>query len=134
MTNENAVKEMLNGINMGMISIDYFEDKIVNQSLRDLVLKQRKDYGKLKDHIRQDYPEIEDVLKHQFMVETMLSFKTVMSDDKKIAKMMVEGCNQGIMTMNKLINEGQLDEQVLSHIRTLIDLSHEYLKQFKPYL
>lgn len=134
MTNEYAVKEMLNGINMGMISIDYFEDKIVNQSLRNLVLKQRKDYGKLKDHIRQDYPGIEDVLKHQFMVETMLSFKSVMSDDKKISKMMVEGCNQGIMTMNKLINEGQLDEQVLSHMKTLINLSHDYLEQFKPYL
>ena len=134
MINDEVIKEMLNGINMGMISIDYFEDKIVNQSLRDLVLKQRRDYGILKDEIRKAYPQSEDILKHQFMVETMLSFKTMMSDDKKIAKMMVEGCNQGIMTMNKCLNEGKLDDTLKYYVNKLIELSHYYLEQLKIYL
>ena len=134
MINEDAVKEMLNGINMGMISIDYFEDKIQNESLREIVLRQRKDYGDLKNRIRKDFSEVEDILKQKFMVETMLMFKSMISDDAKIAKMMVEGCNQGIMTMNKLLNNEQLSSITKHHIDTLIQISHYYLNEYKPYL
>ncbi len=134
MKNEEALKEILNGLNMGMLSIDYFEDKIQNNSFRDLVLKQRKDYGNLKTQLQKDFPEAEDVLKQKFMVETMLMFKTMMSDDKKIAKMMIEGCNQGIMTMNELLNEQNLSDKVQYYIHSLSELSHHYLQLFKPFL
>lgn len=134
MINEDAVKEMLNGINMGMISIDYIEDKIKDSKLRALILKQRKDYGELKNRIRADYPEVEDVLRQKFMVETMLTFKSMLSDDKKIAKMMIEGCNQGIMTMNELLNHEDLSLRLKHHIDTLIQLSHYYLNEYKAFL
>lgn len=97
-----TIEELLNGLNMGMVSIDHLLDKIENEKLRNIVMHQRKNYGELKDEIIHDYPDVEDKTKQKLMLEGMVEMRSIMADDAKIAKMLIEGCNQAIMTLTHL--------------------------------
>ena len=61
--------------------------------------------------------------------------KTMMVDDKKITKMLIEGCNQAIMTMRELMNENTyIEANLRSCILDLEDISKRYIDELKPYL
>ena len=105
MNEERCIEELLNGLNMGLVAIDHLIDKIENTQLRDIVLHQRKVYGDLKNKITRDFSLAEDHIKNKIMLESMIEMKTLMSDDHKIVKMLIEGSNQSVMTMTHLLNK-----------------------------
>jgi len=135
MSKETCIEELLNGLNMGMIAIDHLIDKIDNPKLRDIVLNQRKEYGELKEKIVHTSPQVEDETKKKFILESMIELKAMMSDDKKIAKMLIEGCNQAIMTMTHLINkEEKLDMKFKNYMNDFEDISKRYIEELKVFL
>ena len=135
MNKETYIEELFNGVNMGMIAIDHLIDKMKNEELREIVLHQRKDYGELKEKIQRHYPESHDEIKQKFMLETMIELKTLLTDDSKIAKMLIEGCNQSIMTMTHLLNkEETLEPKLRSCIHDFEEISKQYIEKLKPFV
>lgn len=135
MNEETCIEELLNGLNMGLLAIDHLIDKIENSKLHDIVLHQRKAYGDLKNKITRDFSKAEDHVKNKVMLESMIEMKTLLSDDAKIAKMLVEGSNQSVMTMTHLLNkEKNVDVKVKQYADEFEDISKKYIDELKPFL
>lgn len=135
MNDELCIEELLSGLSLGMLAIDHIIDKIKDQQLYDIVIHQRKDYGDLKERIMEKYPSSEDEVKQKFMLEAMLKMKTLLTNDRKIAKMLIEGCNQSIMTMTHLLNKQQThDMHLLNYAHTFEDISKKYIDDLKSFL
>lgn len=129
------VEELLNGLNMGMIAIDNLIDKIEKPKLRDIVLHQRKEYGDLKMKILHTSPYVEDEVKNKFMLESMVKIKTMMSSDDKIAKMLIEGSQQAVITMTHLLNkEERVDMKLKSYMNDFEDISKRYIEELKAFV
>ena len=65
----------------------------------------------------------------------MIEMKTLMSDDHKIVKMLIEGSNQSVMTMTHLLNkEKHVDLKVKQYIDEFEDISQKYIDELKPFL
>ena len=135
MNEETCIEELLNGLNMGLVAIDHLIDKIENTQLRDIVLHQRKAYGDLKNKLTRDFALAEDHIKNKIMLESMIEMKTLMSDNHKIVKMLIEGSNQSVMTMTHLLNkEKHVDLKVKQYIDEFEDISQKYIDELKPFL
>ena len=133
--NETCIEELLNGLNMGLLAIDHLIDKIEDSHLCDIVLHQRKAYGDLKNKITQDYPQAEDHIKNKMMLESMIEMKTLLTDDAKITKMLIEGSNQSVMTMTHLLNkEEHVDQKVKQYTDEFEKISQKYITELKPFL
>lgn len=132
---ETCIEEIINGLNMGLIAIDELIDKIENEDLKRIVENQKRDYHHLKEKILKDFPNIEDVVKQKFMLESMIKMKTILTHDQKIAKMLIEGSNQAIMTMNHLFNkEKNVNQDIQEYADAFEDISNQYIEQLKPYV
>ena len=130
-----ASYELINGIHMGMTSIDQMIDKVENKTLRDIILNLRKDYDDLFEKVQRHYPDIDQEIKSNFIADAMLKMKTMVTDDKKIVKMLIEGSNQAIMTMRELLNDNTyIEANLKSCILDLEDISKRYIDELKPYL
>lgn len=135
MSKETCIEELLSGLNMGIIAIDHLIDKIESSKLRDVVLNQRREYGELKEKMIHTLPQREDETKKKFILESMIELKAMMSDDKKIAKMLIEGCNQSIMTMSHLMNkEERLNMKLKNYMNDFEDISKHYIEELKVFL
>ncbi len=128
-----CMKELLNGLNMGLISIDHLIDKIEDEKMRDVVLHLRKEFGDLKEKVLNEY-FTEDEVRKSFMLETMVELKSMMSNDSQIAKMLIEGCNQSIMTMTHLFNQEKHDNQFKKYMNDFEDISKRYIEELKMFL
>ncbi len=130
-----ASYELINGLNMGMNSIDQVIDKVESKALRDIILNLRKDYDDLFEKVQRHYPDIDKEIKTNFIGDAMLKMKTMVTDDKKIVKMLIEGSNQGVMTMRELLNDNTyIEANLKSCLLDLEDISKRYIEELKPYL
>ena len=130
-----ASYELINGLNMGLNSIDQVIDKVESKALRDIILNLRKDYDDLFEKVQRHYPDIDKEIKANLMADIMLRMKTMMVDDKKIVKMLIEGSNQAVMTMRELMNDNAyIESNLRSCILDLEDISKRYIEELKPYL
>ncbi len=129
-----TIEELLNGLNMGMVSIDHLLDKIENEQLRNLVMHQRKSYGELKDDIVHTYPDAEDKTKQKLMLEGMVEMKSIMANDAKIAKMLIEGCNQAMMKMTHLENKNDISSNTEEYMSKFESINQHYIKELKDFI
>lgn len=135
MSKETCIEELVNGINMGILAIDHLIDKIENPKLRDVVINQRKEYSDLKEKIIHTSPHIEDETKKKFIIESIIELKAMMSDDQKITKMLIEGCNQSMITMTHLINKEERHDMTLkNNMNDFEDISKRYIEELKIFL
>lgn len=129
-----CIKELINGLNMGLISIDHLIDKIEDEQMRDIVLHLRKEFGDLKERVMETSPDAEDETRKTFLLETMIEMKTLMTSDSHIAKMLIEGCNQSVMTMTHLFNHEKMDHACKKAMNDFEDISKRYIEKLKPYV
>lgn len=128
------MKELINGLNMGLISIDHLIDKIEDAKMRDIVLHLRKEFGDLKESVMEISPKAEDETRKNFLLETMIEMKTLMTNDSQIAKMLIEGCNQSVMTMTHLFNQEKSDMRFKKYMNDFEDISKRYIEELKKFL
>ncbi|MCD7893693.1 MAG: hypothetical protein LUG60_08340 [Erysipelotrichaceae bacterium] len=128
------IEELLNGLNMGMVSIDHLLDKIENEKLRNIVMHQRKSYGELKDDIIHAYPDVIDKTKQKLMLEGMVEMKSIIADDAKIAKMLIEGCNQAMINMTHLENESDISSEIEDYMTKFESINKHYVEELKAFI
>lgn len=135
MNGKTCIEEILNGLNMGLIAIEHLFDKMKSQNLKDVVEGQKKEYQKLKENVLNHYPEIDDKVKQKLMLESMIELKTLLTDDSKIAKMLIEGSNQAIMTMTHLLNkEKDVDQTIKNYADDFERISKQYIEYLKAFV
>ncbi len=141
---ENKNISFLNSISktceMGIVGINDVFDKANKSDLREILQNQKDEYNKIltkTSAILTSYgaqePELNTMVK---MSSKMMSdMKLMGKEDGRIAKMMIEGTNKGIIKMNKGLNENpDADNEIVELAQELITLMEHNIEELKIYL
>lgn len=129
------------GVKMGIASIDDVLDYVSNDKLKQYLTKCKKEHEALNTEIQTLLTKYQDEGKDPNpMAKGMSCIKTNMKlmmdeSDATIADLMTDGCNMGVKSLNKYLNEyGAADEVSKDIAKRLINLEEELTVQIRKYL
>lgn len=109
----NLLKECDAGIKMGIAAIDEVIDYVQNQEFKDKLINYKKDYNFLQDEIQKllttfdkEGKEPNPIAKGMSKIKTDIKL-TFNKSDETIADLMTSGCNMGVKSLNKYLNDFQ---------------------------
>ncbi len=119
----NVLDELNKGACMGKDAIHFILDKVEDEKLREELNNQYSGYKAISDKIQKLYPEYsEDKDKphetnamNKVMTWYWIEMKTLVDEStSKIAELLLQGTNMGIIEGRKLLNHKPVDETVHS--------------------
>ncbi len=139
--NINALDEIHKGACMGMDALHFVSDKVEDDKLREELRKQYDDYKKIASHIEEVYPKYNDGLPHKTttMNKAMtwygISMKTFSDKStSKLAELLLEGVNMGIIEGRKVLNNKNMDKEVHKIIDQYVSMQEKSVEVLKKYL
>ncbi len=137
----NVLDELNKGACMGMDAIDFIIDKVEEDDFRDLLEKQRKKYSEISNDINELYKEYSYKEPHETsnMNKAMtwygIEMKTMTDHStSKIAELLVQGTNMGIIEGRKLLNHKDVDKNVEKIAEKYVAMQENSLEELKKYL
>lgn len=139
--NINALDEIHKGACMRMDAIKFTLDKVKDEELKGVLEKEYEQYKEIAKRIEDVYPKYNDDKPHETnaMNKAMtwygIEMKT-MNDhsNSKIAELLLNGVNMGIIEGRKILNKKVIDEEVNSIIDTYVKMQEESVEILKQYL
>ncbi len=129
------------GIKIGVKSIDDVLDRVKNADLQQLLNACKDEHNKLDKEIQQLLGQYEDEGKDpNFMAEQMAKIKTEMKlqmneTDHTIADLITDGCNMGVKSLNKYLNQyAAADEKSKDIAKRLINLEGQLALDIRKFL
>ena len=129
------------GIRMGTESIDEVVGSVRAPQMRDLLNTCRYEHAKLGTEIQSQLDRFQDKGKSPNPIAQKLSWmKTGMKlalneSDAAIADLMTDGCNMGVKSLNRYLNQyGAADEVSKDITRRLINLEEQLSVDLRSYL
>ena len=129
------------GIKMGISSIDDVVDEVKNQTFKSLLEESRAHHQMLADEIEGLLDEHNDDGKDPNpMAKGMSWIKTnvkMMADhsDETVADLMTDGCNMGVKSLAKYLNEYKsADEKSKDITQRLVQIEDKLSTDIRPYL
>ena len=129
------------GIKMGTASIRDVEDHIKNEEMKKYLLASKDEHEKLGremetllDKYRDDGKEPNPIAKGMSYMKT--NMKLMMEDtDSTIADLMIDGCNMGVKSLNRYLNEYKAADEVSKDMaKRLINLEEKMSIELRKYL
>jgi len=129
------------GVKMGTDSIDDVLDRVQNEEFKGLLSQCRKEHLKLGDEIRVLLDQYRDEGKNPNPIAKSMSWmktnmKMTMDDsDGTIADLMTDGCNMGVKSLNRYLNQYKAADEVSKDItKRLINLEEKLTVDIRKYL
>ena len=129
------------GIKMGVISIDEVLSYVKNPTFRKLLTECRNKHEKLREEIQMLLLASQDDGKDPNPIAKSMSWmktnvKLVMDQsDETIADLMTDGCNMGVKTLHRYLNQYQGAEEKTKDIaKRLINLEERLTVDIRAYL
>lgn len=129
------------GIKMGVKSIDDVLDRVESTDLKQLLNACKDEHDKLDKELQQLLDSYEDEGKDpNFIAEKMAKMKTEVklqmdASDNTIADLMTDGCNMGVKSLNKYLNQyAAADEQSKDITKRLINLEAQLAVDIRKFL
>ena len=140
--NINALDEISKGASMGMDAIHFIIDKIESSEFKDVVDKQYNDYKNISETINEIYNKYnsEDEPHETSVVNKVMTWygvemKTLMDkSDSKIAELLLQGTNMGIIEGRRILNNKKLDEEVSNILKDYVTMQEKCVEKLKDYL
>ena len=139
--NINALDEINKGAFMGMDALNFILEKVEDPGLKSILDEQYKDYKKIAKEIEAVYPKYDDDEPHEtstmnkvmtwFGIEKKLFME---SSDSKIAELLLQGVNMGIIEGKKILNNKVIDKKVHDIVQKYVDMQEEHVEVLKEYL
>lgn len=139
--NKNALDELNKGATMGMDSLKFIIEKVEDKDFKRVLSKQYDAYLKISKKVNKIYEDYADKTPHEtstmekVMVWSDIQMKTI--NDKstsKIAEMLLQGTNMGIIEGRKMLNNKVLDKKVNDLIEEFVGMQEEYVEVLKSFL
>ena len=137
----NALDEIHKGSCMGMDAIKFVLDKVEDKSLKKVLKGFYKEYEKTASKIEKIYPKYNEGKPHETtainkaMTWYGIEMKTFMDcSNSKIAELLIQGTNMGIIEGRKILNNKQLDKKVKSIIEKYVTMQEDNVEILKQYL
>lgn len=144
MPNEDTIKllkECDAGAKMGIEGIKEVLDKVENENLKSILEKYLQDHKKLEDKIKGELDKFHDEEKEPNPIAKVMSWmktnvKLIKGEhDKVIADLMTEGCNMGIKSICRYINQyPNALENIKKLCYDLVELEENFAKDMREYL
>lgn len=129
------------GIKMGISSIDDVLDYVSHQELKKLLSTCKSEHEKLQDEIQILLDKYQDDGKNPNpMAKSMSWIKTnvkltIDESDETIADLMTDGCNMGVKSLNKYLNQYEAaDEKSKDITKRLINLEEKLTIDIRKFL
>ena len=126
---------------MGVQSIEEVVEKIRSEDFRRVLVQSRKQHDELDRQIRGQLDRYQDAGKPpDAMAKGMSWIKTnammaMKPGDRTIADLMTDGCNMGVKSLHKYLNEYQAADETSKEIaKKLVDLEQKLAVDISAYL
>lgn len=133
-----ALNEMYKILTMGIIGLDevkgHIEDKILAKTISDATKKymvNQMDITNMLKELKKQPEEINVIIK--MFNELYTGIELLKCDDAKIAKMLTEGTNKGIIKVEEILNS-KVSNKVKTEAEELLELLEFQIKSWKSYL
>lgn len=139
--NINALDEIHKGACMGMDAIHFVKDKVEDEKLQEELNKEYNQYKEIASKIESIYPKYNDDKPHETnavnkaMTWYGIEMKTMTDESSsKIAELLLQGVNMGIIEGRKVLNKKEIDEEVNNIIDEYVTMQEEAVERLKKYL
>jgi len=129
------------GVKMGVASIEDVLDNVSSSEFKQLLTTCKQEHEKLEREIREQLDRFRDDGKEPNpMAKSMSWVKTNMKmamepSDATIAGLMTDGCNMGVKSLNKYLNQYAAADEVSKDIaKRLINLEEKLTVDIRGYL
>lgn len=136
-----VLDELNKGACMGMDAIKFVLDKVEDKEFYDLLQRQYDGYEKISNKICELYPEYSKDHPHETNVMNKvmtwygIEMKTMVDkSNSKIAELLLQGTNMGIIEGRKLLNHKNTDREVEKLVSEYVKNQEEAVEQLKQYL
>ena len=141
-TEINVMDELNKGCVMGMDAITFVLEKVEDENFKDLLNTQYEQYQKLSDRICELFPEYEKTREpketnamNKVMTWYGINMKTLTDhSNSKIAELLIQGTNMGIIEGRKLINNKKMDKKVHKLCCDYTKMQENYIEKLKKFL
>ena len=137
----NVLDELSKGACMGRDAIHFIMDKVKDEGLREELNNQYAKYKEISNRIGELYPEYstDEPHKTNAMNKVMtwygIEMKTLTDDStSKIAELLLQGTNMGIIEGRKLLNHKNTDEEVHSLVQEYVEMQEKAVEKLKTFL
>lgn len=141
MKNEiNVLDELNKGACMGMDAIDFIIDKVKDKDFVDVLKIQYKKYEEISTKIHKLYPDTkkephETNAMNKMMTWYGIEMKTMNDQsNSKIAELLLQGTNMGIIEGRKLLNHNDIEKDVHDLIQEYVDMQEDAVENLKKFL
>ena len=137
----NVLDELNKGACMGMDAIHFVLEKVKDDNLSTELNRQYEKYKKISEEICELYPEYSDKKPHEtnamnkVMTWYGVNMKTITDDStSKIAELLVQGTNMGIIEGRRLLNHKETDPNVTRLTKEYVTMQEEAIEKLKQFL
>ena len=140
--NKDVLDELNKGCAMGMDALRNILDKVEDKKFKNVLENEFDKYKDIHHRIEQKYEDYsrEEPTETSAMNKAMTSMMTEMKlmndhSDSKIAELLMQGTNMGIIEGKKLLNHKEnLDKEVENILKDFIEMQEESVEIYKKYL
>jgi len=139
--NINTLNEINKGACMGVDAVNCCIEQIEDKKMKSIVERLLDDYHDIQKQIEKLYPDYAegDAQETSVMNKVMTWYgikMNIMKDDsdEKIAEMLIQGINMGIIEGRKILNNKNIDKEVEKIVDKYVSLQEEVLTELKQYL
>lgn len=129
------------GVKMGVASIDEVLGRVKSDAFKKYLTDCKQEHEKLNDELQKLLDRYKDEGKDPNpMAKGMSWMKTnvmlaVDKEDSTIADLMTDGCNMGVKSLNRYLNEYEAADEVSKDIaKRLINLEEQLVIDIRPFL
>ena len=137
----NVLNELNKGACMGKDAIHFVLDKVEDENLKQVLNEQYEKYNNIIKRISELYPEYSNKEPHETntvnKVLTWYGIEMKTLTDKsssKIAEILLQGTNMGIIEGRKLLNHKHTDPEVNKLIEEYVSMQENAVEKLKSFL
>ena len=140
-TEVNVLDELSKGACMGRDAIHFIMDKVEDESLKKELNRQYREYKEISEEINKIYPEYSEGEPHEtnamnkMMTWYGIEMKTFMdSSTSKIAELLLQGTNMGIIEGRRLLNHKDSNEEINKLLEKYVEVQETAVEKLKSFL
>ena len=139
--NINALDEIHKGACMGVDALSFVLDKVQSKDLAKVLKKQYNQYKDIARRVEEIYSKYDEGQPHKTntMTKAMTWYEIGMKtftdkSDSKIAELLLNGVNMGIIEGIKILNKKNINKEVSKIISTYVTMQESCVEVLKSYL
>lgn len=137
----NVLDELNKGACMGKDAIHFILDKVKDDALKKKLNRQYAKYKDISERIQKLYPQYNEGEPHETnafnkaMTWYGIEMKTLTDEStSKIAELLLQGTNMGIIEGRKLLNHKRTDAKVEELVQEYVDMQEDAVEKLKQFL